>query len=161
MTESGARRLAKVVFAALVVMLAASVTFSVMDSVGARGSWENGLLGDLGYLLAFVLFPIIGLVLALRQPRNALGWVMLGIGFFLVEPAGAYGKHALASGLPGAEWAIASDSWSWVGTVGLAGSFVLLLFPDGHLPSPRWRWFAWVVAGGMVVTSIVILLSPG
>jgi signal transduction histidine kinase len=161
MTDAGARRLAKVVFAAELLMLAATVTFSVMETARARGSWENGLLGDLGYLLAFLPFPIIGLILALRQPRNALAWVMLVVGFFLVEPASAYGKHALAVGLPGAEWAIAADSWSWVGTVGLAGSFVLLLFPDGHLPSQRWRWFAWVVAGGMVVTSVAILVSPG
>ena len=45
--------------------------------------------------------------------------------------------------------------------IGLSGTFVLFLFPDGHLPSPRWRWFAWAIAIGMAVGSVAILLAPG
>ena len=40
-------------------------------------------------------------------------------------------------------------------------TFLLLLFPDGHLPSPRWRWFAWSLGVALVVVYLSILLYPG
>ena len=39
-------------------------------------------------------------------------------------------------------------------------TFLLLLFPDGHLPSPRWRWFAWGLGVGLTVVFFAILLDP-
>ena len=49
----------------------------------------------------------------------------------------------------------------WVPVVGLPVTFLLLLFPDGHLPSPRWRWFAWILGVSLVVVYLDIVLSPG
>ena len=49
----------------------------------------------------------------------------------------------------------------WLPIVGLPATFLILLFPDGHLPSPRWRWFAWVLGISMVITFLAILFSPG
>jgi hypothetical protein len=56
---------------------------------------------------------------------------------------------------------LAFDSPSWVPIVVLPVTFLLLLFPDGHLPSPRWRWFAWTLGVGLVVVYFAILLDPG
>jgi signal transduction histidine kinase len=100
-------------------------------------------------------------LIATRRPDNALGWLMLVIGVVAFEPASGYGEYALAAGLPGGAWAIGVTSWTWVPTIGLAATFTFLLFPDGHLPSPRWRWFAWTIAVGMILSSLAILLSPG
>ena len=47
---------------------------------------------------------------------------------------------------------IALDQPSWLPIVVLPVTFLLLLFPDGHLPSPRWRWFAWGL--GVALTSL-------
>jgi hypothetical protein len=55
--------------------------------------------------------------------------------------------------------AVAITGWTWIPSVGLAGTFLLLLFPDGHLPSPRWRWFAWVVGVGMGVVALTVTLG--
>jgi signal transduction histidine kinase len=162
MTDPGARRLAWTLFAVEAAMAIVALWLSLLETQQATGSWESGVVGDFVFAVAFVLmFPVTGLLLATRHPRNALGWLMLGIGFFAADPTLAYGAHALAVGWPGADWTLAWSGWTWVPVIGLAGSFVLLLFPDGHLPSPRWRWFAWVVAAGMVVTSLGILFAPG
>jgi signal transduction histidine kinase len=162
MSERRLRRLAWTLFAVEVAMFGAAAWFSLLETDSGSGDWGTGLAGELAFAVAFVLmFPVVGLLLATRLPRNALGWLMLGIGFFATEPLSAYGAHALAVHGAGADWALAADAWSWVPVIGLAGSFVLLLFPDGHLPSPRWRWFAWTVVIGMVLTSIAILFAPG
>jgi hypothetical protein len=57
--------------------------------------------------------------------------------------------------------ALALNEPTWVPPVVLMGTFVILLFPDGHLPSPRWRKVAWLSAITLVVVFVVILIAPG
>ena len=163
MTERGKVRLAWGLFISIVVMSAAGILFEVLGTAQASGTWEDGgLVGDLIFIVTFSLFPIVGLVLATKRPSNAIGWVMLGIGVaFGLGAATTYGPYALEHGMPGAAATIALSSWLWVPMIGVAGSFLLLLFPDGHLPSPRWRWFAWFAAVGMALVSVAITVDPG
>jgi hypothetical protein len=51
--------------------------------------------------------------------------------------------------------------WIWVPPVGLLGIYIILLFPDGRLPSRRWRPFAWFAGVAMILTSLAVTLSPG
>jgi signal transduction histidine kinase len=154
MTEKGASRLAWGLFGLVVLELAVGI---ILEILLAQETDKAGItLGDIGFLLSFILFPFIGVLLASRRPGNALGWLMLVIGIFAFEPISSYGEYALATGRPGGALGVAISSWTWIPCVGLAGTFLLLLFPDGHLPSPRWRWFAWVVAVGMGVVALSI-----
>ncbi len=157
MTEKSASRLAWALFGLVVLELAGSV---VLEILLAQETDKAGVtLGDLGFLLSFILFPFIGVLLASRRPGNALGWLMLVIGIFAFEPVSSYGEYAIATGRPGGAMAVAIASWTWIPCVGLAGTFLLLLFPDGHLPSPRWRWFAWVIGVGMGVVAVSITIG--
>ena len=63
--------------------------------------------------------------------------------------------------LPGAAYAAAVTEAAWVPAIGLMGTFLVLLFPDGRLPSPRWRPVAWVCALTMVLGMLGSLLGPG
>ena len=49
----------------------------------------------------------------------------------------------------------------WLPAVGITGTFLLLLFPDGHLLGRRWRYVAWTSAVAMVVGVIGLILNPG
>ena len=53
------------------------------------------------------------------------------------------------------------NQWLWVPTVGLLGIYLILLFPDGKLPSKRWRPLAWFSGVMIVVLSITERLAPG
>ena len=106
---------------------------------------------------------MVGYVLATRRPENAVGWLMVGMGVFfglsaIVSSVGWYLLHTgrRDSGLV----LLAIDSPSWVPVVVLPITFLLLLFPNGHLPSPRWRWFAWGVGVGLAIVYLAILLDP-
>ena len=157
MTDRSARWLAWALFGVVVLELAAAVVFEVLL---AQETDQAGItLGDLGFILSFILFPFIGLLLASRRPGNALGWLMLAIGIFAFEPISSYGEYAIAAGRPGGALAVAITQWTWVPSVGLAGTFLLLLFPDGHLPSPTWRWFAWVIGVGMALVAVSTTLG--
>jgi signal transduction histidine kinase len=142
---------------ALAVLIAAGVALGVTLSI-RNGTASSGVEG-----VPFVLFPIVGLVLATRRPRNPLGWLMLFVGLSFGFPFEDYGRYALVTrggDLPLGDVALALSGPTWVPFIGLSG-FLLLLFPDGHLPSPRWRWFAWFCAGGMTLLVLAFLLTPG
>jgi signal transduction histidine kinase len=155
------RRLAVVLFVLVVVELALAATFQVLDSIRSTGDWGSGVFSDIGFIVAFGLFPVVGLLIAMRRPGNRLAWVLLVTGVVGFMPFEEYGAHALAVGLPLGNWSLGFASWTWVPMIGLAGVFVPLLFPDGHLPSGGWRWVARAAAAGMILTSLTILLSPG
>jgi signal transduction histidine kinase len=145
------------------VAQAVLAVLSRAGATGTSGSWSS--TGALSVLVGVPLlaFPVVGLLIALRRPENSIGWILLGIGLMFSIPGGGYARYALLTrggDLPGGGIAAAFDGASWIPFIGLAGCYLLLLFPDGHLPSPPWRWFARAVGIGMALGFIGILFSP-
>ena len=138
------------------------VLLTFLDAMSGRAGSDP--FEDLVFVLSFAAFPLIGYVLASRRPENSIGWLMLGMGVFFGVGAtvSSLGWYLLHAGRRDAGLVLlAFDSPSWVPIVVLPVTFLLLLFPDGHLPSPRWRWFAWGVGVGLTVVYFAILLDPG
>jgi signal transduction histidine kinase len=153
---------ARVLAAATLLSISIGLVFAFLDaSIAPPDVGDVG--GDILFAASFAMFPVIGYVLAIRRSENVIGWLMLGIGAFfgvtaILTSVGAYLFHSgdRAAGLV----LIAFDSPSWIPIVVLPVTFLLLLFPDGHLPSPRWRWFAWSLGVGLIVVFLAILLDP-
>ena len=60
----------------------------------------------------------------------------------------------------GAQYAAWLSSWTGPGLL-LAAAFLFLLFPDGRLPSRRWRLVAWIAAIGSSLTALGVAFAPG
>jgi len=148
---------ALVVFAAActiagVAILALSFDLVLPDSWGFRGFPA----------IFAVIFTWAGANLTWRRPRNAVGWLLLQVGVVaatqvLLTEYGAFGVVGRASPLPGAVFAGWLVSWIWVIEVVSVAVFLLLLFPDGHFVSRRWRAVAWV--GGLSALAGVLALA--
>jgi len=122
---------------------------------------QTGRLDDDVWLLPFFAYPIVGVILATRLPRNPLGWLMLIAAFGFMNPLEALGHLLVDRGdVETAEIVVGLSQPTWVVFIGLSG-FMLLLFPDGHLPSPRWRWFAWTCGIGLVLLAVAVFVDPG
>jgi signal transduction histidine kinase len=163
---SGGRKhliLARVAFGVFIVGILAGILVGFLDARLTDEPLSSGA-GDLVFVVGFAAFPIIGYVLATRRPENAIGWVMLGMGVAMGLPFASYGAYAIHGGLGGRDLGLvleAIDQPMWVPIVVIPTTFLLLLFPDGHLPSPRWRWFARILGVGLVIIFLAILLDPG
>jgi hypothetical protein len=110
-------------------------------------------------LVTLLTFSVVGAIIASRRPRNTIGWLFCSVGVTigLNSFAGDYAEYWLVSGSGMkslAETAAWFSSWAWILLTYVPTSFVLLLFPDGRLPSPRWRSVAWGAALG--ITSVVV-----
>ncbi len=117
-------------------------------------------------LLLPITFAAVGTIIALRQPTNKIGWVCLAIGFWLllggaVGPYGSYGRVTGSAPLPGAEFCVWLNNWIWLPAVGSVGTFLLLLFPEGRLLSPRWRVVAWASGAVIVLATLSEAFHPG
>jgi hypothetical protein len=107
-------------------------------------------------------FAAVGLVLAWRRPANPLGWVMIGSAFFLAvsEDASYYtvADYGLRHGdLPLGGLALLAQP-GWAPGIVLLGLLVLV-FPDGRLPSSRWRWLvrAYLAVAAAWMTGAVVI----
>ncbi len=116
------------------------------------------------YLLALVIAPTVGAVLAGRRPRHPVGWLLLALGLSVSASGFAdgyarYGVAARPGAVPASRWvAIYSPATTILGLVCVG--FILLLTPTGSLPSPRWRWWAWVEAAGGVLFIAAATFGP-
>ncbi len=160
--------LAWALFGLVVLLNLVAVYYSVETrAYHDSNSWGNsGLLSTLGLGLTTFMFPLVGVVIAVRRPENAIGWLMLAIGFVwgLEGVVSGYATDAISLHHGSREiagYAAAVDGMLWLPGVGLIGTFLILLFPDGHLPSRRWRWVGWVAGFTIALGSVVILFNPG
>ena len=161
-----ARTVAAVLSLVCAVLLAAAVVLWALG-VGPSRPPEWGTAGiNVIILLVSLSLSAVGAAIAFRQPANAIGWVCLGIGLVLVlsfaaEPYGSYGRTTGSAPLPGADFFTWLQNWTWIPAIGTIGTFLLLLFPDGRLPSPRWRALAWLSAAVIVLASLSEAFRPG
>ena len=127
------------------------VTRSTVPELPFGGETEDGsVVAD---LITLLTFSIVGAIIASRHPRNTIGWLFCSVGVMigLNSFVGHYAEFWLASGFGVSslgETAAWLSSWLWILLVYFPTSLLLLLFPDGRLPSPRWRPVAWGVALG-------------
>lgn len=140
-------------FTVPLAVLSAAVVLVVFGL--ARGLWTSNLHNG---LLALA-FSGVGAHLAVHQPRHRLGHLFLLTG--IAEAVMFWGRQVGHS--PAA--AAADRWWGWLGVWPIALTLTLvtasvLCFPDGQLPSPRWRAVAAVIGTIAVACAGMSALWP-
>jgi signal transduction histidine kinase len=140
--------------------LAALAVSFALRLINARPTTVSDVTGPIGFLA----IGVAGLAIARRRPDNAVGWLYLSIWCavaLILGFAGEYGYWATIRhpGTAGGTFAVWLGNWAWVPIFGVLLTFTFLLFPDGHLPSSRWRPVAWAAAVVTVLWSIAFALQ--
>jgi hypothetical protein len=146
--------------------LAALATLSLVTGLGL--SIATGELASSAYLAFAIVaaFGVLGGLIASRHPRNPIGWLFCGIavtGSLMSLSRGIAELWLDGNGVPTAlgETAAWYGDVSWILVILPAATFLLLLFPDGRLPSPRWRAVAWCAGVGIALVFVGDSLGPG
>jgi hypothetical protein len=169
MSRRAASWLAWSLAALSMVMFLASVAFFVLIRA-AQAEAPSSLatsrsIIDLLVSVPFLVFPLVGALIASRRPHNPIGWICLAVGllWMLLGLFDYYGVYGLAKPdtVPFPVVIYALVQWLWLPTVGLLAIYLVLLFPDGRLPSRRWRPLAWL--SGLVIALLCVdsVLAPG
>src|SRR5215211_4009678 len=158
MSHRTAARLAWSLAGLCVAMFLASIVLHVLAYSSQEPTSAGNTISELLILVSFLAFPIVGALIASRHPKNPVGWICLAIGLFwmlifLGDSIPGSGPYPVTIG--------ALTQAIWIPPVGLLGIYLILLFPDGKLPSRRWRPLAWLSGGVMVLASLGITFAPG
>jgi signal transduction histidine kinase len=153
-------------------LLLAAIGVAVALNLGLA-LWYAAATGNTATLLSHQLLTpflalanaALGLVVIRSRPDNPIGWIFLGIGLSTALSTVAAGIDRYGAVLPIApalsEFARWLTNWVWLPSQLLPATFVLLLFPDGRLPSPRWRPVTWAAGAGLLILMVGLAAYPG
>ena len=123
---------------------------SLNASGGSSPVWFSAALG------------VVGFVVASRKPGNPLGWIMLAAAAVssLSQDASFYmvADYRLRHGGLPLGWVAVLAQPGWAVSIVLSGLLVLL-FPDGRPPSPRWRWVLWLYLAAATLYLVGVLIA--
>ena len=160
MSGRASTRLAWALVALAVALLVSGAVVLLASGIGVNVGNEVII-----WLITLV-FAATGVLIASRQPRNAIGWTFLGaaVAAGLGSLASSYADYWV-DGRGGSEWLGKTAAWygelSWMPFILVPVTFLLLLFPDGRLLSRRWRVVAWCAGVGIAGNFVVEGLRPG
>jgi len=151
----------------LAMSAASAALYIATPSVQPPSNWGTG--GDSGvliFVLPFLTFPLVGALIASRRSNNPIGWICVAVGliWMILPLSTAYGVYGLVVRPGSVPFPAAIGSlgeWIWAPAVGLISIYLILLFPDGRLPSKRWRPLAWVSGVAIILVSAGSALTPG
>jgi hypothetical protein len=158
-----AHRLAWSLWVISVLLLALSLLLPFVTSPSAFA--DNLLVNVIG-VPALLAYATVGALIASRRPENPIGWIFSGTALLVAvgtasEEYARYTMFAVPGSLPGG--LIAAWLATWIASLGLflMFTFLLLLFPDGKLPSRRWRTTGWLVAASIAMVAVLDALRQG
>jgi class 3 adenylate cyclase len=154
-----ASRLAWSLWLLAMVLVALSVLLGVRNAATFAAFVDDILV----FVPMVVSFATVGALIAARHPGNPIGWLfasfaaIVGLGLLASEYA-SYALVTAPGSLPGGDWAAWLGAWSLEFAVGIP-AFIFLLFPDGHLLSPRWRPLTWLIVATSTLDVALAALS--
>jgi len=143
-------------------MAVPSVVFIVLGPGRPVSGDVFGGAGGAGFLLMSLAFTSVGAIVMSRVPENRIGWLFCVTGLIVGAVVLAwvyadYGLYATSERLPGTEAAASFPGEPLAAVLG----FALLLFPDGRLPSSRWRLAAYLLGLAALLLLVTDVLRPG
>ncbi|MEO7804341.1 MAG: sensor histidine kinase [Actinomycetota bacterium] len=113
---------------------------------------------DILWATSWLALPAVGALIASRRPGNKIGWLAcaFGLPIAVLLFANEYARYALISSpgsLPGGRFMFWLSQWPFFVSGGIA-VFLFLLFPDGTLPSRRWRPIGWIAVGATIAGAL-------
>jgi hypothetical protein len=148
------------------VLLPLSAALLLFNPASSGITDVPGAVGAVVMAALILTFSTVGALIATRQPQNLVGWIMLVAGFALGATVltSSYVDLSISQPrgrLPGTEWVTWFAQWIWVPGFAPALTFLLLLFPNGRLPSRRWRPVGWLAVAAMVILGSGMAFTPG
>jgi len=141
-----------------VVVLAFGLVLTALSD--GRG---DGAVQIVAWMLVTLTSSGVGFVLATRRPGNLIGLLLQAnaLTLAIVGAADAYATYTILAdpgALPGGEWALVVTDRTWPLLFAWITA-VAFVFPDGRLPSPRWRPFAITVGVAFAVLALTVLFE--
>jgi signal transduction histidine kinase len=164
-----ARTAARLAWSLWFLTLALAIGAFVLLFLNRHTAAPAGSLGrsaNVTFPIIFLVFSTVGATVATRQPSNPIGWIFCVSGLSVTlatfsSEYSIYGLFTKPGSLPALDLMLWLDNWAWAPGAQLTTTFLLLLFPTGRLPSPRWRFVAWLSVVAVAVLAAGFAFDPG
>lgn len=161
---TGPPRAARLALGAAGIAVALAAVGAVLAMSGEAATKDPGAL--VMNLVIVATFPPVAWVVARSRPGHHIVGVFSAVGLGAAATVFTYGYarqglQTAPGSLPGAVLLGWASTWVWVAGVMPLLTFGLLLFPDGRLPSRRWRPVAAAAGAGMALMALSFALRPG
>jgi hypothetical protein len=154
------KRLAWGMYAVSVLLTAATICMWTDAHEPLRRLADNSYFES---VLISLTFGLVGALIVAKQPRHPVGWLFCGSGLGVAVGSAFFAWSVFAArthpSLPGEDFAAWVQSMTFVPSLS-AMIFLLLVFPDGKLPAPRWRWVVRVALVGIGLLELFFLFQP-